>query len=153
MPPQLASQFTTGELAVVAPGRGRGAGQAALRAHHGRVGGAGRRWDHHRAQRDSRGRRPRLSDHRGAAAQQTAQSRQCRAGRLARMASLDRARPEKSEQWPRKRDADASQGGGSKKIGSTDTGSNRTLRGDRVSRGQLSQNALRKTPNSVLLRT
>jgi hypothetical protein len=47
----------------------------------------------------------------------------------------------------------AAEGGGCKKTGATDKGSNRTLRGDRVSRGQLLQNALRKTPNGVLLGT
>jgi len=47
----------------------------------------------------------------------------------------------------------AAEGGGCKKTGATDKGSNRTLRGDRVSRGHFLQNALRKTPNGVLLGT
>ncbi len=47
----------------------------------------------------------------------------------------------------------AAEGGGCKKIGATDKDSFRILRGDRVSRGQLSQNALRKAPNGALLRT
>ena len=46
----------------------------------------------------------------------------------------------------------ATDGGGCKKTRATDKDSFRILRGDGVSRGQLSQNALRKTPNSVLLR-
>lgn len=47
----------------------------------------------------------------------------------------------------------ATDGGGCKKTRATDKDSFRILRGDRVPRGRLSQNALRKTPNSVLLRT
>src|SRR5208283_3835570 len=47
----------------------------------------------------------------------------------------------------------AAEGGGCKKAGATDKDSFRILRGDRVLRGQLSQNALRKTPTGVLLRT
>ena len=43
--------------------------------------------------------------------------------------------------------------GGCKKAGATDKGSSRTLHGDRVSRGQLSKNALLETPNGVSLRT
>ena len=46
----------------------------------------------------------------------------------------------------------AAEGGGCKKTGATDKDSFRILRGDRVSRGQLSQNALREAPNGALLR-
>jgi hypothetical protein len=45
--------------------------------------------------------------------------------------------------------ASASQKGGSKKMESTDIGSKRTYRGDRVSRGQLSQNLLQKPKRTV----
>ena len=103
MPPRLASQFTTGELARPAAGRRRGTGQAALHAHPWRARGPRGRRGHDRPQRHPRGRRPRLSDHRGAAPRQAAQPLQCRADRLARMACLDRARPEKFERRPRKR--------------------------------------------------
>ncbi|MDD3443865.1 MAG: GntR family transcriptional regulator [Zavarzinia sp.] len=57
--------------------------------------------------------------------------------------------PKRNSQKP----AVAAEGGGCKKTGATDKGSFRTLHGDRVPRGQLSQNALRKTPFGVLLRT
>jgi hypothetical protein len=48
-----------------------------------------------------------------------------------------------------KADPSASQGGGSKKMESTDKGSKRTYRGDRVSRGQHSQNLLQKPKRTV----
>ena len=49
--------------------------------------------------------------------------------------------------------AGAAEGGGCKKTEATDIGSFRTLRGDRVSRGQLPHHAPRKTPKSVSLGT
>ena len=87
----------------VAPGRGRGAGQAALHAHPWRARSPRGRWDHHRPQRHPRGRRPWLSDHRGAAPRQATQSLQCRANCFPRMACLDRARPKKFERRPSER--------------------------------------------------
>ena len=102
MPPQLASQFTTGELAVLRLVADE-VDQAALHAHPWRTRGPRGRRDHHRPQRHPRGRRQRLSDHRGAAPRQAAQPLQCGAGRLARMADLDRARTKKFQRRPRKR--------------------------------------------------
>jgi predicted transcriptional regulator len=52
-----------------------------------------------------------------------------------------------------KSSAPASEGGGCKKTGATDKGSFRTLPGDRVSRGQHTQNVPRKTPKGALLGT
>jgi len=135
MPPQLASQFTTGELAalrIVADAvRDRGACMLTLGRSRRGPGCASRR----RAMRCTR-RRTRSRHHRGAPAPQATEPRQCGAGRLARMAFLDRARAEKFERRPRKRHASASQGGGCKKMESTDKTSSRSLHGDRVSRGQ-----------------
>ncbi|HEY8070564.1 MAG TPA: hypothetical protein VIE47_01165 [Methylocystis sp.] len=142
MPPQLASQFTTGELAalrIVADAvRDRGAcmmtlGEIAARAgvcvttarnalrtatREGLVTIEERRRD----------KRPNLSN-------------------VVRIVSrewltwIERGR-KNSSAGRGKADPSASSRGGSKKMESTDIGSKRTLRGDRVSRGQHSQNLL-----------
>ncbi len=149
MPPQLASQFTTGELAalrIVADAvRDRGAcmmtlGEIATRsgvcvttarnalrqaAHEGLVTIEERRRD----------KRPNLAN-------------------VVRVVSREwKTWIERGPKRKAQGHAFPAEGGGCKKTGATDKGSSRTLRGDRVSRSQHSPNALRKTPNGVLLRT
>ena len=151
MPPQLASQFTTGELAVlrlvadeVRAKRHCTLTMGELAARAG-VGITTARNALHEAaghgyltiEERRRDKRPNLAN-------------------IVRVVSrewlswIERGR-RNSSAGRENANASAAQGGGSKKAESTDTASNRTYRGDRVSRGQLPKNALRKTPNSVLL--
>ena len=102
MPPQLASQFTTGELAalrIVADAvRERGACMLTLGEIAARAGVCVT--TARNALRTGRARGAR--HHRGAPARQAAEPRQCGAGGLAGMEDVDRARPEKRAR-PRKR--------------------------------------------------
>jgi hypothetical protein len=151
MPPQLASQFTTGELAVlrVVADEVRAKrhcmltmGELAARAGVGIT--TARNALHEAAghgyltiEERRRDKRPNLSN-------------------IVRVVSrewlswIERGR-RNSSAGRENANASAAKGGGSKKAEPTDKGSNRTYRGDRVSRGPHSKNALRKTPNSALL--
>ena len=149
MPPQLASQFTTGELAalrIVADAvRDRGAciltlGEIAARA--GVCVTTAR------------------NALRTAAREGLVTIEERRRDKRPNLANVVRVISREWKLWIERGPKRTSQGrpvvaegGGCKKTGATGKGSNRTLRGDRVSRGQLLQNALRKTPNGVLLRT
>jgi hypothetical protein len=147
MPPQLASRFTTGELAalriVADAARDRGAcmmtlGEIAARAG---VCVTTARNALRQAAREGfvtieerrRDKRPNLAN-------------------VVRIVSrewtswIERGRRPKST-------AAASTGGGCKKAGATDKASFRSLCGDRVSRGQLHRNVPRKTPKGALLGT
>ena len=148
MPPQLASQFTTGELAalrIVADAeRDRGACMIALGEIAARAGvcvTTARNALRQAAceglvtiEERRRDKRPNLSN-------------------VVRVVSREWlvwiARGRKNSSAGRgSADASASQRGGSKKMESTDKGSKRTYRGDRVSRGQLSQNITQKPKRS-----
>ena len=140
MPPQLASQFTTGELAVLrlVADEARAKrhctltlGELAARAGVGIT--TARNAIHEAAgngyltiEERRRDKRPNLSN-------------------VVRVVSrewliwIERGRKNSSADRGNA-DASASQGGGSKKMGSTDKGSKRTYCGDRVSRGQHSKN-------------
>jgi hypothetical protein len=149
MPPQLASQFTTGELAalrIVADAvRDRGfciltLGEIAARAG---ICVTTARNALRTAARDGlvtieerrRDKRPNLAN-------------------VVRVVSREwKTWIERGPKRNAQGSAGAAEGGGCKKTAATDKDSFRILRGDRVSRGQLPQNALRKTPTGVLLRT
>lgn len=149
MPPQLACQFTTGELAalrIVADAvRDRGAciltlGEIAARAG---VCVTTARNGLRQAAREGlitieerrRDKRPNLAN-------------------VVRVASREwKTWIERGPKRNAQGRAVSAEGGGCKKLRATDKDPFRILRGDRVSRGQLYQNALRKTPNGVLLRT
>lgn len=149
MPPQLASQFTTGELAalrIVADAvRDRGAciltlGEVAARA--GICVTTAR------------------NALRTAAREGLVTIEERRRDKRPNLANVVRVVSREWKTWIErgpKRKAQggvvAAKGGGCKKTGATDKDSFRILRGDRVSRGQLSPNARSKTPNGVLLRT
>ncbi|MCI4680389.1 hypothetical protein K9U33_17305 [Rhodoblastus acidophilus] len=149
MPPQLASQFTTGELAalrIVADAvRDRGACMLTLGEIAARAGicVTTARNALRTAARDGlvtieerrRDKRPNLAN-------------------VVRVVSREwKTWIERGPKRKAQGRAGAAEGGGCKKSGATDRDSFRILRGDRVSRGQLSQNPLRKTPNGVLRRT
>ena len=87
----------------VADRRRRRAGPGRLYADLGGDRGAGRGVRHDGAQCVAPGGARGSRHHRGAPAPQATEPRQCGAGRLARMAFLDRARAEKFERRPRKR--------------------------------------------------
>jgi hypothetical protein len=149
MPPQLASQFTTGELAalrIVADAvRDRGAciltmGEIAARA--GVCVTTAR------------------NALRTAAREGLVTIEERRRDKRPNLANVVRVVSREWKTWiergPKRKaqgGAVTAEGGGCKKTGATGKDSFRILRGDRVSRGQHSQNALRKTPNGVLPRT
>jgi hypothetical protein len=149
MPPQLASQFTTGELAVLrlVADEVRAKRHCALTlgelAARAGVGVTTARNAIHEAaghgyltiEERRRDKRPNLSN-------------------VVRIVSREWltwiARGRKNSSGGRENaNASASQGGGSKKMESTDKGSKRTYYGDRVSRGQLPQNLLQKPKKTV----
>ena len=94
MPPQLASQFTTGELAALRIVADAVRERRRLHSDLGRDRGAGRGMRHHGAERAADGRARGARHHRGAPARQAAEPRQCGAGGVAGMEDVDRARPE-----------------------------------------------------------
>ena len=103
MPPQLASQFTTGELAAlrIVADAVRDAGR--LHPDLGRDRGAGRSVRHHGEERAAHGRARGARHHRGASARQAAEPRQCGAGGVAGMEDVDRARPQRKGAKPPRR--------------------------------------------------
>ena len=149
MPPELASQFTTGELAalrIVADAvRDRGFCILTLGEIAARAGVCDTRLGMRCARPRAMGSSPSRS---GGATSVQISPMWCGWFRGNGRRGSSAAPNERCKDAPA-----VAEGGGCKKTGATDKNSCKILRGDRVSRGQLSQNVLRKTPNSVLRRT